>query len=100
MKYIALVLLAVAVSVPAYAHAETVLRVGDNISVDAEQIVDGNYYVSVGPFGNTTMSGNVKGDMYALGGMVTTNGPVGSDLSILSASSQIHAPVAGDVRIV
>lgn len=84
---------------PSFAHADTVLRVGDAITVDESQIVEGDYYVSVGPFGNTTMSGTVNGDMYGLGGTVTTNGSIAEDLVVVSGVTQMHSAVADDVRI-
>lgn len=85
---------------PVLVSAETVVRTGDAISVDSDQAVEGDYYVSVGPVGNTSMSGSVLGDMYAVGGSVTVNGVVEEDLSIISGVSQIHASVTDDVRIV
>lgn len=85
---------------PFYAQAETVVRTGQNIAIEAEQTVDGNYYVSVGPFSDTVMSGTIKGDMYALGGVVTVNGTIANDLTIVGGSTQIHGSVAGDVRVV
>jgi hypothetical protein len=102
MKNIAYILLILGTIVPVFvstAHAETVLRTGENIAVDVEQTVDGDYYVSVGVLGKTTMSGTVKGDMYALGGTVTTNGIVQNDLTIVGGSVQVIAPVNDDVRV-
>jgi cytoskeletal protein CcmA (bactofilin family) len=85
---------------PISASAETVVRTGQNITVEAEQTVAGDYYVYVGPFSNTTMSGKVEGDMYAFGGVVTTNGAIENDLTIIGGSAQMHATVTDDVRIV
>jgi cytoskeletal protein CcmA (bactofilin family) len=45
------------------------------------------------------MSGTVKGDMYALGGTVTTNGTVENDLTVVGGSVQVIAPVNDDVRV-
>ncbi len=84
---------------PLTGQAETVVRTGDAISVEKEQAVAGDYYVSVGLLGQTSMSGKVAGDMYALGGSVTVNGDIDQDLTLLSAVSQIHAKVKDDVRI-
>ena len=81
---------------PLSVHAETVLRVGEDISVGADQVVDGDYYVSVGPFGDTSMSGSVMGDMYAFG----ANGSIHSDLTIVGGTTQLHATVTDDVRII
>lgn len=100
MKKVVSLMLFLAFCVPLGAQAETVLRIGENISVDADQVVDGDYYVSVGPLGNTSMSGSVAQDMYAFGGSVTANGSVGNDLTIVSGVSQLHATVTDDVRIV
>ena len=99
MKYFIAIFVSV-LFVPFFAHAETVLRVGDAITVDENQVVNGDYYVSVGPFGNTSMSGTIEGDMYALGGSVNANGSITEDLTIISGVSQIHASVTDDVRIV
>lgn len=81
-------------------QAETVLRTGTDISVEEDQVVEGDYYVSTGLFGRTVMSGSVLEDMYALGATVTVNGEVGHDLSILAGASHLHASVTDDVRIV
>jgi len=101
MIRISIFLLAVGVFLvlPTGTQAETVLRTGSDISVEADQVVDGDYYVSVGPFGKTVMSGSVAGDMYALGALVTVNGEIGNDVSILAGSAQLHASVTDDVRI-
>ncbi len=89
-----------AVCVPFSASAETVVRTGQNIAVEADQTVAGDYYVSVGPFSQTTMSGKVEGDMYAFGGVVTANGEIKNDLTVIGGSAQMHATVTDDVRIV
>ncbi|MFM2381287.1 MAG: hypothetical protein RLZZ76_54 [Candidatus Parcubacteria bacterium] len=89
-----------AISAPFFASAETVVRTGQNITVEAEQTVAGDYYVSVGPFSQTTMSGTVDGDMYAFGGVVTANGVIKNDLTVVGGSAQMHATVTDDVRIV
>ncbi len=85
---------------PVYTHAETVLRTGGDVSVESDQIVEGDYYVSAGPAGKTVMSGMVTEDMYAAGASVILNGEVGKDVSILAGSAQLHASVTDDVRIV
>jgi cytoskeletal protein CcmA (bactofilin family) len=99
MKNVAVFLAVLTLSVPLSADAETVLRIGKNISVEADQVVDGDYYVSAGPAGHTTMSGTVTEDMYAFGGSVTANGSVGKDLTVIAGTSQLHASVTDDVRI-
>lgn len=100
MKYLAQTALLLAIIFPGTAQAETVLRIGDDIGVSAEQVVEGDYYVSVGPFGKTSMSGSVAQDMYAFGGSVTVNGSIGEDLTVIAGTSQLHATVTDDVRII
>ena len=101
MKQTSLILLVISVffAIPVSTmHAETVLRTGSDISVEADQVVEGDYYVSVGPFGKTVMSGSVAEDMYALGASVTINGEIGHDVSIMAGSAHLHASVTDDVR--
>jgi len=100
MKFKAFLLLLGLFLMPSLTSAETVLRIGESIAVDDNQTVNGDYYVSVGPLGNTTMSGAITEDMYALGGTVTVNGTIGHDLTIIGGSSQVHATVTDDVRVV
>ncbi|MFT7507271.1 MAG: hypothetical protein ACI92I_000414 [Acidimicrobiales bacterium] len=100
MKYFTLLTFLILFIFPVVTSAETVLRTGSDISVESDQVVEGDYYVSVGPFGRTTMSGQVAEDMYAFGAEVIVNGEIGNDVTILSGSSQIHASVTDDVRIV
>lgn len=100
MKNIAYLFAVILVCVPFGVHAETVLRIGEDVSVDADQTVNGDYYVTVGPFNTTAMSGTIAEDMYAFGGSVLTNGTVGSDLTIVGGTAQVYGAVADDVRIV
>lgn len=85
--------------VPQAAFAETVLRVGSDISVEAGQVIEDDYYVSVGPVGRTTMSGEVAGDMLVFAGTALVNGLVGQDLLVVAGSAQVHASTTDDVRI-
>ncbi len=100
MKTISTLFFGILILIPTLTQAETVLRTGSEISVESDQSVAGDYYVSVGPMGSTVMSGSVLGDMYAAGASVTVNGDIGQDLSILAGDVQVHAPVSDDVRVV
>lgn len=82
---------------PGLAFAETVLRTGESVAIDNDQVVEDDFYVTAG---DISMSGEVREDMYAVGGSVTVNGPVGVDLTALSGATQIHAEVGDDVRII
>lgn len=99
-KTLGTLFVAVVICSPLLVDASTVLRTGDGIAVEADQVVEGDYYVSVGPLGKTEMSGDVIGDMYAVGGTVRVNGTIGADLGIIGGVSNMHASVTDDVRIV
>lgn len=99
MKQIIILVAIIGIAVPQLIFAETVLRSGENISVEAEQVVKGDYYVSVGPFGKTVMSGAVEEDMLAFGASVVLNGAVGKDVLFLGGTVDVLAPVGDDVRI-
>ena len=100
MKQYLGLLFGVLLCMPFMAQAETVLRIGGDISVDANQTIEGDYYVSSGPLGKVEMSGLVTEDMYAAGGSVVVNGDVEKDLSILAGTTQVHSKVSDDVRII
>ncbi len=85
---------------PVTTNAETVLRVGQDISVETDQVINGDYYVSVGPFGRTTMSGTVAGDMVVVAGSALVNGSIGGDALLFAGAAQLHASTSDDVRIV
>ncbi len=95
-KYLLALIFVIGIS-PGFALAETVVRTGESVSIDNDQVVEDDFYVTAG---NISMSGEVRQDMYAVGGSVTVNGPVGVDLTALSGTTQIHAPVSDDVRII
>jgi len=94
-----IVSLTVLLLIPFVGNAETVLRTGNDISVESEQMVDGDYYVSVGPLSSTVMSGSVTEDMYAFGATVTINGEVGVDATLIAGAVQVHAPIGDDLRV-
>ncbi len=93
------VLVLVALVVPVQAEAATVL-IGDKISIEADEVIEDDYYVSVGTLGSTVMSGTIEGDMYTVAGSVTTNGVIKGDFGALAGLSYMHASVTDDVRIV
>ncbi len=88
------------VCVPYLANAETVLRTGSDISVGTDQIINDDYYVSVGFGGRTDMSGAVAGDMLVLAGSAIVNGSVGEDLMALGGTLQMHGSTTDDLRVV
>ncbi len=82
---------------PFFAEAQIVVRTGENISVNSEQVVEGNFY-SLGS--GVAVSGEVTGDWLAAGGKVTGNGEYGEDVMILAGTANLHGSTTGDVRIV
>jgi hypothetical protein len=87
----------VVVSVPAFVFAGPIVRSGDVVSVDANQILEGDFY---GLGGSVTISGSSSHDVYVAGGSVTINGDVEGDLTILGGVVQVHGEVKDDVRII
>lgn len=85
--------------VPATAFGAGVL-IGDKITIEEDEVIEGDYYVSVGTLGTTVMSGRVTGDMYALAGKVTANGIIEGDFGSVGGSAMMNASVTDDVRIV
>jgi hypothetical protein len=74
-----------------------VIRTGDTVGVEAEQILEGDFYA----LGRTvTISGQAEHDVYILGGAVTSNAPIEEDLVVVGGTVQVHGTVADDVRIV
>lgn len=94
------ILICLLILAPLGAGAATTLLTGDKISIEADESVAGDYYVSVGPLGTTVMSGTVEEDMYALAGSLTINGTIGKDLGAVAGVAHINAPVSDDVRII
>lgn len=81
-------------------QAETVLRTGTDITVSTDQVINDDYYVSVGLRGTTDMSGKVAGDMLVLAGSAIVNGTVGEDLMVLGGALQMHGSTTDDLRVV
>lgn len=100
MKVLLYICVFVAVFMPQATWADSVLRIGSDVSVDESQVVEGNYYTATRMWDRITISGEIVGDMYAAGGNVTVNGEITEDLFIVSGVSNVHATVTDDVRIV
>ena len=81
---------------PGLAFAAPIIRSGDSVSVDDNQVLEGDFY----GFGSTiVISGEADNDVYLAGGSVTVNAPIKQDLVILGGSVNIHGPVDDDVRV-
>jgi hypothetical protein len=74
-----------------------VIRSGQTVGVEANQLLEGDFY----GLGNTvTISGEATRDVYALGGTVMTNAPVNEDLVVVGGMVQVNGTVKDDARIV
>ena len=77
--------------------ANTVVRSGETVTLNANQSIDGSFYV-VG--GTVALSGKVSGDTTVIGGNVTVGGEITEDAAILAGTVSVQGPVAEDLRIV
>lgn len=96
-KTIVAVFICLIVAVPASAHAGAIIRSGEKVSVDAGQVLKGDFY---GFAPTVTLSGLAENDVYIGGGTVTINAPVNQDVTILGGVVQIHGDVGDDVRVI
>lgn len=92
-----LIFLALFLAIPMVSLAETVVRTGESVSIESDQVVESDFYAA----GKSVMhSGEVKGDMYAVGASVTINGPIGGDLTLFGGAINVNSDVADDVRLI
>ena len=82
---------------PSLVFAGPIVRSGDTVSVEADQILESDFY---GAGGTVSISGSAEHDVYVTGGSVTINAPVDEDLVIIGGTVQIHGPVGDDLRII
>jgi hypothetical protein len=82
---------------PTFVHAGPILRSGDSISVDATQVLKGDFY---GFASTVTLSGQAENDVYMGGGTVIINAPVMQDVTIGGGVVQIYGDVGDDLRVV
>jgi hypothetical protein len=80
-----------------FAYAGPIIRSGESVSVEASQVLKGDFY---GLGGVVTISGQAEDDAYLGGGTVTTNAPTGGDLTIVGGAVQVHGTVGDDLRVV
>lgn len=84
-------------SMPIFAEAGPIIRSGDTVSVDATQVLKGDFY---GLASQMTISGPAEEDAYIGGEAVTVTAPVAKDLTVLGGVVQIHGDIGDDLRIV
>ena len=95
MKKRFLIFLALALMIPSVADAAVILRSGDSVSLEANQVAEGDLYAAGVA---VSISGNVEGDLIAAGATVTLNGEVTEDAVLAGDSIQVHGAVGDDVR--
>ena len=83
--------------IPLFAYGQTILRTDETVTVDKDQVVEGNFY-SVGS--RVSVSGEVTGDWIAAGANVTGNGQYLQDVLLFAANAQMHGSTSDDLRIV
>ncbi|MEK7638432.1 MAG: polymer-forming cytoskeletal protein [Patescibacteria group bacterium] len=80
---------------PLTAMAATLVS-GQQYSLPAQKIVEGNLYSAAG---TSTIGGRVTGDVLAVGGTISLAGSVGGDVFAIGGTLQVLGPVGGDVRV-
>ncbi len=73
-----------------------VIRSGDSVSVEANQVLEGDFY-ALGQ--SITLSGAAERDVYAAGMAVTVNAPVAEDLVVAGGDIEVHGAIGDDIRI-
>jgi cytoskeletal protein CcmA (bactofilin family) len=71
-------------------------RTGDEIIIEADEIIDDDLYVNAQDF---TLEGTVTGDLFVVGENITINGTVEGDLFAGGQTIVINGTVGGDTRI-
>ena len=70
---------------------------GGNVSLDSGAVIGGNAYMTGG---TVSIAGGVRGSLFASGGEVTINGPVGRDVEIAAGGLHLgsRAQITGNLR--
>ena len=85
-----------ALLVPASSEARTVVRSADTVSIDQDQLIEGDFYT----IGNIIhISGQIEEDLLAAGAEVTINGQIGEDVLIAGGNVDVHGTIGDDLRI-
>ena len=85
------------VALPLTSFAASVVRTGDSVSVEKDQRIEGNFYTAASIL---NISGEVTGDLVAVGGKNTLNGTVAKDALLAGANVDVHGAVGEDLRII
>jgi hypothetical protein len=96
-KSFALVLFLLFVVFPGVVAASSVVRSGDQVSIAADQEVDGDFY---GLGDSIAVSGKVSEDLLLAGRKLTLNGEIKKDIGVIGGTVDFHGTAGDDVRIV
>lgn len=96
MKKSLAISLFVLVCLPVFVEAGPIIRSGESVSIDADQVLKGDFYAGGA---SVSISGRAENDVYLAGGTVTVNAPVAEDLVVLGGVVQVHGEVTDDIRV-
>jgi hypothetical protein len=82
---------------PAFVQAGPIFRSGESVSIDATQVLKGDFY-GFAPV--ITISGSAENDVFIGGGTVTINAPVAEDVTVVGGVVQVHGDIGDDLRII
>ena len=85
------------ISTPQAAFADSVVRTGETVSVEADNRIEGDFYTAASVL---SLSGQVAEDLISVGGRSTLNGSVGGDALMVGGSVDVHGPVGDDLRVI
>lgn len=92
------ILIAVVVftAIPGFVAASPIVRTGEEVSVEADQILEGDFYA----VGDTVrLSGEGKHDVLGIAVSITLNAPVAGDALFVGGDVDVHGSVGDDVRV-
>jgi len=83
---------------PEYTHAQVTVRTGQEVSLNKDQVVNGNFYASSDII---TVSGEVLGDASLVAyRSITINGIVNRDVLVAGSEVRLFGAIGEDVRVV
>jgi cytoskeletal protein CcmA (bactofilin family) len=95
--FITSALVALFIALPATSFAASVVRTGDSVSVEKDQRIEGNFYTAASIL---NISGEITGDLAAVGGKNTLNGTVAKDALLAGGNVDVHGAIGEDLRII
>jgi len=97
LGYIIAIILCVMILGMQSAHASSVIRTGDAVSVGGDQLIEGDFYSVTGKL---NLSGTVQGDAVVVSSQVTVNGSVEEDAVLFGGTVDVYGTIGDDLRVV